>query len=231
MCPMLSSTYCSMKAAKQAYWIASLVGIVHALTVVALAARALSKDAALFTSNDFFANSSESLQCCHCFLGYIISDFVFAVYYNKSWDGWMAMCVHHVFICICWSQLIEGRYGQVFALVAALCEASTPFVNCRWILYECGMQKSRLYLVNGLTMVAAFFILRIVGFSWMGVKLVMQREGLLSIPVLKWASLVLCWAVGFVLQIFWFHKMFMGALKALGIIAKSSKKAEATKAE
>jgi len=214
----LSSAYQEMKGHLQAYWAASVVANLHAVIVVALACRALLNGwPSLVSSNDFFISTPESLQCCHCFLGYIISDLVLSLYYNTAWDGFAANLAHHIFVIVCWSQLIVGEFGQVFALGSALMEGSTPFVNFRWMLDKSGMKDHKLYLVNGLTMVILFFLLRVVGFIWMGFKLYLQRETFLSIPMLQWSTIGLCYAVGLLLQLFWFNKMFRGALKALGV--------------
>ncbi|XP_078665837.1 TLC domain-containing protein 4-B-like [Branchiostoma floridae x Branchiostoma belcheri] len=40
-------------------------------------------------------------------------------------------------------------------------EASNPFVHLRAILSALGMKKTRLYIVNGLMMIAVFFICRV----------------------------------------------------------------------
>ena len=41
-----------------------------------------------------------------------------------------------------------------------LWECSTPFVFMRWILHTLGRTKDKLYLYNGLTMMAVFFLCR-----------------------------------------------------------------------
>jgi hypothetical protein len=221
------STYRSMSAHLQAYFSASVVATVHAVLVVILAVWAFSKDITLLSTDDFFAASPESLQCCHCFLGYILSDLTIALYYNKRWDGWVPNLLHHCFIVLVWWPLIDGRYGQLFALQAAICEASTPFVNMRWFLDKFDMKGTQLYIVNGLAMVFSFFVLRVIGFGWLGTKLVQQREGLLSLPLFKWSTFILGYVVGYALQLIWFRKMFIGALKTLGIIGGKKKKEDA----
>ncbi len=39
-------------------------------------------------------------------------------------------------------------------------EVSTPFVYMRWFLFTLGKSQSKAYIVNGLLMVATFFIFR-----------------------------------------------------------------------
>jgi hypothetical protein len=39
-------------------------------------------------------------------------------------------------------------------------EVSTPFVYMRWFLFTLGKSQSKAYIVNGLLMVATFFVFR-----------------------------------------------------------------------
>lgn len=212
----MSSTYCELKEPDKGYWAASVVSNLHAVIVCWLAATALFETPSFITTADFRLSTTASLTCSKCFLGYIISDLMLALWYNTQWLGMTANLTHHVFILICWGQLIMGEYGQLFALVGALCEASTPFLNFRWFLDKLGMKESQLYLYNGLTMMFLFFLFRVVGFLWMGTRLVAQREGLAALPVLNSALLLLSYGVGTALQLFWFSKIAKGAMKALG---------------
>ena len=41
-----------------------------------------------------------------------------------------------------------------------LWECSTPFVYMRWFLYNFGWADTKVYIYNGLTMLASFFIFR-----------------------------------------------------------------------
>ena len=40
-------------------------------------------------------------------------------------------------------------------------ELSTPFVQIRWFLHSLGLQKTKLYKMNGIAMIASFFVCRI----------------------------------------------------------------------
>jgi len=212
-----SDTYRKLDEPEKGYWAASLVSNAHAAIVVWLAAKALNQNRAFFTTTDFMLSTGASMRCCRCFLGYILSDLGLAVWYRNQWSGYVENLVHHVLIVFCWSNLISDQCGQLFGLVGALCEASTPFVNGRWFLEKAGMKKSSLYLGNGLAMAASFFVLRVVGFLWMGTRLVAQRKGLLGLPFYKSGMLITAYSMGTVLQLFWFYKIARGAAKALGL--------------
>ena len=80
------------------------------------------------------------------------------------------------------------------------------------------MKKSPIYLANGLAMTVSFFVLRVVGFLWMGTRLAAQRKGLLGLPNYKSGMLITAYSVGTALQLFWFYKIARGAAKAAGLV-------------
>ena len=219
-----SSTYGALDGPTKGYWDASVVSTLHALYVTCLSGSALAATPALLTTDDWTLSTPAALACSECFLGYILSDLVLALYYGTAWSGCVANLAHHVFIVVCWGQLLEGECGMLFALVGALCEASTPFVNGRWFLSRCGQRDSTLYVVNGLAMTLSFFVFRVLGFLWMGTRLVAQREGLLAMPPWATGSILLSYGVGTALQLFWFRKMAQGVVKALGLGGKTAGK-------
>jgi len=223
---VLSKTYRELDEPQKGYWSASLVSNLHACYVFMLAVKALRETPSFLTTTNFQLSTPASLECSMCFLGYIGSDLFFVLWYNKKWGGMVATLTHHIFILICWGLFIYDNNGQIFALVGALCEASTPFVNCRWFLDKLGMKKSPLYVVNGLAMSFSFFLFRVVGFLWMGTRLVAQREGFAALPIHSSVLYLLSYGVGTTLQLFWFSKIAKGMMKALGYGGKPVKKSD-----
>jgi hypothetical protein len=51
-----------------------------------------------------------------------------------------------------------------------LWELSTPFVHLRWLLHKSGRDGGRLYLINGLVMMAVFFLCRPLWGTWLSYK-------------------------------------------------------------
>lgn len=69
----------------------------------------------------------------------------------------------HAVICITffvYSALKEKL--QYYAPRVIFFELSTPFVQLRWFLHSLGLQKSKLYKINGLAMIGSFFVCRMV---------------------------------------------------------------------
>lgn len=74
------------------------------------------------------------------------------------------MVFHHLFIG--WYGLLvitylRGALGDCVLSFFYIMELSTPFVSLRSILATMNLKETRLYVVNGLTMVAFFFVFRI----------------------------------------------------------------------
>lgn len=54
------------------------------------------------------------------------------------------------------------RYGIAAGAAFLMWELSTPFVHLRWFLYKMKYDHTKMYFYNGLSMILAFFLARIV---------------------------------------------------------------------
>lgn len=74
------------------------------------------------------------------------------------------------YICVFYSltllQYLRGGLGDCFFGYIYLMEASTPFVSVRGILSKVGLKQSNLYIINGLVMLATFFLCRVAMFPY-----------------------------------------------------------------
>ncbi|XP_050499460.1 TLC domain-containing protein 3A [Diabrotica virgifera virgifera] len=126
---------------------------------------------------------------------------------------------HHIFIG-CFGFLVitylRGGLGDCFFGFVYLMEASTPFVSLRGVLSKIGMKNSPMYVINGLVMLAVFFICRIAMFPYviymyaesikvdfMSAVYTLPRGCIISIMVLLLP------------QLYWFYLMVTGATKVL----------------
>jgi hypothetical protein len=215
--PALFVTYETLneKKGEKGYWASSMVSTAHAVTIAIFVGLALWDEPSFLTSTDFLQVTPASLQACYVFFGYILSDLFVSVFYGSLWSGSIANLLHHLFVLLAWSQFITARCGQLLALMGMFCEVTTPFVNQRWFLDKAGMKDGALYFVNGLMMLASFFVWRIALYLWVGVRLYEQREGILSVPALTACTILLSYLVGLALQMLWFRKMVLGTVKLL----------------
>lgn len=142
---------------------------------------------------------------------------------------------HHLFIGSVGFLVIvylRGNFGDCVYGFIYMMEFSTPFVSFRSILSTLGMKDTRMYIVNGLTMLVTFFICRIVMwpyvFYWYSEicnKPVIQA--LLSLPRgCKMGIMVLLLP-----QVYWFFLMVKGALKVFLPQKTSEKKKSSPKEE
>lgn len=58
-------------------------------------------------------------------------------------------------------QYLRGNFGDCVYGFVYLMEFSTPFVSIRSILSTLHLKNSRLYVLNGLVMLATFFVCRV----------------------------------------------------------------------
>eukprot|EP00287_Rhodomonas_sp_CCMP768_P010127 CAMPEP_0196735734 /NCGR_PEP_ID=MMETSP1091-20130531/14055_1 /TAXON_ID=302021 /ORGANISM="Rhodomonas sp., Strain CCMP768" /LENGTH=305 /DNA_ID=CAMNT_0042079395 /DNA_START=49 /DNA_END=967 /DNA_ORIENTATION=- len=148
--------------------------------------------------------------------GYFIYDSVVIALHLKD-DG-VAYLAHGI-LCLFTYGLaafyhVYHFYGPVFLLF----EFTTLFVNCRWILYELNLKDSKMYFWNGLCLLIAWFLVRIVfGFSssyffWTD-TVEAYRRSTVAVPIMGWycfSNISLnC------LNVMWFLQIVRGALKAV----------------
>ncbi|KAG5873459.1 hypothetical protein JTB14_007225 [Gonioctena quinquepunctata] len=126
---------------------------------------------------------------------------------------------HHIFIG-CFGFLVitylRGGLGDCFFGFVYLMEASTPFVSLRGILSKIGLKDSPIYVVNGLMMLAVFFMCRIAMFPYViyMYALSIKMDFISAIYTLPRGCLISI-AILLLPQLYWFYLMVMGATKVL----------------
>jgi len=128
----------------------------------------------------------------------------------------------HAFFCsalYCYGVFYQQLH--YFAAAFILWEMSTPFVQLRWFLYEMGMKNTRVYVANGIMMMAAFFLSRLVMGAYFSyvfwgatqAELENPRPGGFPAPGVHFFRVANVCLQG--LNCFWFYKMLRGALQLL----------------
>ena len=125
---------------------------------------------------------------------------------------------HHIAVVLYFLPQLLNHYGHGHFLIGCfLCfELSTPFVHLRSILSLLGYKQSKLYVLNGYTMVATFFLCRVLlppgMYVWFARN---QGTRLLAlVRAMPWRCHVSMLAL-YGLQMFWFRKMIKGILTYL----------------
>jgi hypothetical protein len=69
----------------------------------------------------------------------------------------------HAAVCVCFFLLVAfTKKMQWFVPRVLFFECSTPLVHLRWLLQSLGLGETTFYKVNGISMMAAFFVCRVV---------------------------------------------------------------------
>ena len=202
-----------------------MVSNLHAFWVCYLAydAAFVRDGGAVWASPDFFMASPATTNTCYVLIAYIASDLLVAVWHIRDWKNGEANLIHHTTAIACYWMLINDQFAHAHAMFGAICELTTPIVNQRWFFDKAGMKASPLYLANGILMLVTWFVLRVVVFGWMGVRLWGMR---LQVATLSWDRIVMVigsYGIGYALQLFWFRKILMGAIKAVLGAGKKTK--------
>lgn len=101
-----------------------------------------------------------------------------------------------------------------FANFRLIVELSTPLVNMRWFLYVCGYPKDSLkFFLNGISMTFIFFLVRIfsIPFYWYKVYTILDTPQWSKLKYFRHVMILTCVCLD-VINIYWFKKMFKGAL-------------------
>ncbi|XP_017119402.1 ceramide synthase [Drosophila elegans] len=127
------------------------------------------------------------------------------------------MMIHHVFIGtfgLLVVTYIRGGGHCIYSYMFMM-EFSTPFVSLRSILSTMRLKDSRVYIANGLLMLATFFVCRVCMWPY-----VMWRYSLAIEAASMWAAMcglprgcLVSIAILFLPQLYWFYLMVLGALK------------------
>ena len=196
-------------------WAMSGVSTIHSVIIVPLAYVALGP---FWGVDDVRLTTEASDRVIEIFLGYILADSLPLIWYRKEWVGSNAFLGHHlVAFVVCSMTSIRGHvHGLMMGLL--LCEATAPFVNARWFLLILNRKNTFLYLINGILMAVSFFVLRIVFMGGLFVyNEIYLHASFLSLPSSTVGVISLGSVIVYSLQIFWFHKIVCGLLKALTV--------------
>ncbi|XP_019628412.1 PREDICTED: transmembrane protein 56-A-like [Branchiostoma belcheri] len=145
------------------------------------------------------------------YLGYTIADAFLLVRYRLHDTN--VFLIHHVVGTLC------GLAGTIYTSVPWIMstflyyEASNPFVHFRAILSALGMKKTRLYIVNGLMMIAVFFLCRvaIIPVYWRTVYLLYIDGSFPQIDTFVYYLMIYGRLFFDVLNVYWFSLMMRAA--------------------
>jgi hypothetical protein len=198
------------------------VSSVHGVVVSAVGFYVLATQEELYVQG-YAYETPESRLCVAIVVGYLISDMYLGLT-HMEWPGSEMMLFHHVLGIFSMIYTAVHHIGTGMVVCIVVLEATSPFVNFRWFFEKNGLKQTSpiLYIVNGVMITLSWFLLRICFYGWMIVSFVFNRwsELMTYDNHMHTVVVVVGLAGGYILQVVWFKKIFVGMLKAL----KSSNK-------
>lgn len=203
--PYLCAKYSTLDAANKSFWNESMVSSIMSVLLCGMAAQAL------LESSDPLTNTPSHRSTLHAFVGYLCSDLFLSIRNVFQWTGAKANILHHSIAIGTMVHVGTSSAGQALLMHMILAEFSTPFVNQLYFLDTLGMKSSRLFVINGASIVVFWFIFRILNIGWVCWKTVELREefrAAFNIDAMLVGALLI---YGF--QWVWFYRIIKGAAK------------------
>jgi len=148
-------------------------------------------------------------------LGYFIADTFALAYYYPLLPHTNVLLMHHLVCLACLAVSLFTRHGHIYIETMVITEVTTPLINIRWFLDKAGMKRSLAYRVNGLSIVAFWFLGRICIFIPYAAHILGHfEESLLMAPPALLLGLV-CPGLLATLNVMWFKQILRGAVKML----------------
>lgn len=212
---LASITYPSLKSSHVIEWNNRVTSTVFSIIVSTISLYVLIVDHAI-ASSPLIYNSKLVKTNIAIVMGYTLSDMTITLC-NYAIIGDLFALFHHCFALIGYSYALTYSVMPYFANFRLICELSTPLVNMRWFLYAMGHNKKSLaFFINGIAMTVLFFAVRIaiIPVYWYKVYSVVDSELWAQMRHFRYIMIVTCLVLD-VINIFWFKKMFKGAVAVI----------------
>ena len=186
---------------------------VHAVVVVAFTFYIMAFG--LLGEYRVFSKSSLGFITLQVSLGYFLADLVIVLMDPKLRSD-KGSLMHHlagitgIGLCL----YFQGKL-MYFIIARLISEASTPFVNLRWILHEFHITDGKLFKTAAHGMLVTFFTARIVTMPWYWYETYhcYMHPGIVLVPDCFKVWAICNFLVFDMLNLYWFYRMVLGAIK------------------
>lgn len=207
--------YKTLSYAKQIEWNARTNSSIHAVLVSAFCLYVLLYEDEI-SKDPIWGDSGVVKYNCAIVVGYMISDGLLTLA-NYREVGEFCYLFHHA--ASIYAFYFVMTYGALswFANYRLMAEFSTPFVNQRWFLDVMGYpKKSRLFMLNAVTMTTTFFLARIATIPpyWLKVYGIYGSPDCDRLGYLWYVLISTCLILDSI-NIVWFVKLFQGLRRFL----------------
>ena len=190
-----------------------LASTVHAIVAVVLASYSLAFG--LLGTYRVFSKSPLGFMTIQMSLGYFVADLLITLVDPKlrSDKGSIA---HHVtgIVGIITCLYLQGKL-MFFIISRLISEASTPFVNMRWVLHELHITDGSLFKTAAYGMLVTFFATRIATMPWYWYETYhcFMHPGIAIVPDFIKVCTLCNFGVFDLLNLYWFSKIVLGLIK------------------
>ena len=217
-----STTYKELSPFDKTGWTGRLVSLTHAPIAVALAWRCL-RDYECWTcaATLIHAHDSKGVFALAHTGGYLLHDFVDLLINgrkHKKYDGGPLVFLHPVAAICSYCIVASYRKCTLLYVIWILCELSTPFLNGIWFFSKMKLKPQR--TVCGLMLFLSYVPTRIYASPATAAALYAARDDVRELPAFLVAFLLAMLVFATVMNYFWFYKISLGIMKALGLGAR-----------
>ncbi|KAG6506122.1 hypothetical protein ZIOFF_031438 [Zingiber officinale] len=217
----ISSSYykgfSSLKNIQQVEWNNRGMSSVHAVFITAMSIYLVFFSDLFANRPDgliIFRNSSVSNFSLGISIGYFITDLTMIFWLYPSLGG-IEYVLHHLLSIIAVSYAISTGEGQLYTYIVLISEATTPGINLRWFLDTAGMKNSRAYTINGVMMVVAWLVARILLFIYLFCNLYFYYDQIERMHKFGYFLTFMVPTTLFIMNVMWFRKIIRGLVKML----------------
>ena len=149
-------------------------------------------------------------QTLHIMMGYIIYD---TIYELTSSSKQIDILIHHIigFLSHLSTIYTQNNSALYYSMFIFLAEASTPFLNISWILYQLKYNNNLLFHICSILLLITFFIFRVILGPYAVYHLFINKYtwGIYdnSINYYMWSCNTFIIILFALLNIFWFYKL------------------------
>lgn len=148
-------------------------------------------------------------------IGYMLYDIVLMCIYREIFD--LSSIGHHLVSIIAYFACSRTDMFALTGIFRLISEASTPFINARWILLELKKTQTKLYFYNGLVILALFGLVRVlvIPVHWYIIFMYTKAAEWSTTPLFLRTIGVTAGIPLDVLNVFWYFKIVRNAKRHL----------------
>ncbi|CAH2078514.1 unnamed protein product [Thlaspi arvense] len=147
-------------------------------------------------------------------VGYFLADLGMIIWFYPSLGG-SEYIFHHCLSGVGVAYSLFSGEAQLYTYMVLISEVTTPEINLRWYLDIAGLKRSKAYLINGVAIVLAWLIARILLFIYMFYHVYIHYD---QVVLMHTFGYLLVFAVPIalsVMNLMWFGKIVKGLKRIL----------------